>query len=141
VTEEHERRPQAVVIIYGDQVAGWVNPPPHERTLKVLLSPDIQPISPGLGMGMVILPPGRSSSSHSHETEQEVWYVVSGRGRVRVGDEEAEIHADTVIVAPPGTNHQLINEGEDSLKAIWLFVPAGPEVTYLPPEEGEQKVV
>jgi len=130
-----------MVIVYADQVAGWVNPPPHERTLKVLLSPDRQPITQGLGMGMVILPPGRTSSSHSHDAEQEVWYVVSGRGRVRIGDEEAEIRPDTVVVAPAGIPHQLISEGDEDLKAIWMFAPAGPEAKYLPPVEGEDKAV
>jgi mannose-6-phosphate isomerase-like protein (cupin superfamily) len=130
-----------MVIVYADGISGWVNPPPHERTLKVLLSPNFQPITQGLGMGMVILPAGRSSSAHTHETEQEVWYVVSGWGRVRIGDEEAEIRPDTVVVAPPGLAHQLINDGEDDLKAIWLFTPAGPEVNYLPPQEGEEKAV
>lgn len=130
-----------MVIVHADQLAGWVNPPPHERTLKVLLSPSFQPITQELGMGMVILPPGRTSSAHSHETEQEVWYVISGQGRVRIGGEEAEIRPDTVVVAPPGVVHQLINDGEEDLKAIWLFTPAGPEVNYLPPEEGEEKAV
>ncbi len=130
-----------MVIVYADQVPGWVNPPPHERTLKVLLSPSFQPITQGLAMGMVILPPGRTSSAHSHETEQEVWYVISGRGRVRIGDEEAEIRSDTIVVAPAGITHQLTSEGDEALKAIWMFTPAGPEVNYLPPVAGEDKAV
>jgi len=130
-----------MVIVYADQVTGWVNPPPHERTLKVLLSPSFQPVAQGLGMGMVILPPGRSSSAHSHEMQQEAWYVVSGQGRVRIGDEEAEVRSETVVVAPPGIAHQLTNDGPDDLKAIWLFTPAGPELNYLPPAEGEEKAV
>ena len=96
-----------MMIVYSDQVNGWLNPPPHERTLKVLLSPNFQPITQDLGMGMVILPPGRTSSAHSHESEQEVWYVICSRGRVRIGDEEAEIRPDTAVVAPPGIAHQL----------------------------------
>jgi mannose-6-phosphate isomerase-like protein (cupin superfamily) len=130
-----------MVIVYADQVTGWVNPPPHERTLKVLLSPSSQPITQGLGMGMVVLPPGRTSSAHSHQTEQEVWYVISGRGRARIGGQEAEIRSDTVVVAPPGITHQLISDGDEDLKAIWMFTPAGPEASYFPPGEGEEKDV
>ena len=130
-----------MVIVYSDQIAGWVSPPPHARSLKVLLSPDSHPVTQGLGMGMVILPSGQTSSVHSHQTEQEVWFVISGRGRVRIGGEEAVIRPDTVVVAPPGVPHQLINDGDDELKAIWMFSPAGPEVDYLPPEEGEEKSV
>ena len=83
---------------------------------------------------MVILPPGFTSSPHVHAAEQEVWYVISGSGRVRIGDEEAELRPDTIVVAPPGVEHQLINDGTEDLKAIWLFTPAGPEMNYMPPE-------
>jgi len=83
---------------------------------------------------MVILPPGFTSSPHVHATEQEVWYIISGSGRVRIGDEEAELRPDTIAVAPPGVEHQLINDGTEDLKAIWLFTPAGPEMNYMPPE-------
>ena len=125
-----------MLIVSADQVTGWVNLPPHERTLKVLLSPTRQPVTQGLGlgMGMVILPAGRTSWAHSHETEEEVWHAVSGCGRVRIGDEMAEIRPDTVVVGPPGVAHQLINDGEQDLKAVWIFTPVGAEVNYLPPQ-------
>ncbi len=126
-----------MVIVHADEIEGWVNPPPHQRTLKVLLSPELQPVTKGLGMGMVILPPNFTSSAHSHETEQEVWFVISGTGKVRVGDEVADIRPETVIVAPPGVAHQLTNDGAEDLKALWLFTPAGPEMNYMPPDESQ----
>jgi mannose-6-phosphate isomerase-like protein (cupin superfamily) len=130
-----------MIIIHADEVEGWVTPPPYHRTLKVLLSPTLHGTARELGMGMVILPPGQNSSPHRHETEQEVWYVVSGTGKARIGDEWAELRPDTIVVAPAGVEHQLFTDGEEDLKAIWLFSPAGPETQYLPPTEGETKVV
>jgi mannose-6-phosphate isomerase-like protein (cupin superfamily) len=123
-----------MIVVHAQDVKGWVSPPPHQRTLKVLLSPSLQDVAQGVGMGMVILPPGLTSPPHLHETEQEVWYVVSGTGRIRVGREEAEVGPDTIVVSPPGVEHQVINDGLETLKAIWLFTPAGPEVSYLPPD-------
>ena len=32
-------------------------------------------------------------------------------------------------------------ENLEDLKAIWIFTPAGPELNYLPPNEGEEKAV
>ena len=117
-----------MIVVHADEVKGFVAAPPHERTLKVLLSPSLQDVSDGLGMGMVILPPGLTSWLHSHAEAQEVWYVVSGSGRIRIGDEEAELRPDTIVVAPAGVEHQLFNTGTEDLKAIWLFTPAGPEM-------------
>lgn len=123
-----------ITVVHADEIAGWRTPPPHARTLKVLLSPSRQPVSAGLGIGMVILPPGETSTPHTHDSEQEVWYVISGSGLVRVGQETARLRPDTIVVAPAGVEHQLSNDGDTDLKAIWLFTPAGPELQYLPPE-------
>ena len=81
---------------------------------------------------MVILPPGESGDPHTHVDSQEAWYVVSGRGKLRVGGEEAELIPDTVIVAPAGVEHQIMNDGKEPLKAIFIFSPAGPEFSHMP---------
>ena len=112
-----------------------------EQTLTLGANPVPRILSFLAGMGMVILPPGQTSSAHSHQAEQEVWYVISGQGSVRIGADQVAIRPDTVVVAPPGVSHQLVNDGDEDLKAIWIFTPAGPEADYLPPEEGEEKSV
>ncbi len=83
-------------------------------------------------MGMVELPPGESGDPHTHEASQEAWYVISGTGKLRVGTEEAQLAPDMVVVAPPRIAHQIINDGEEPLKALFLFSPAGPEENYFP---------
>jgi mannose-6-phosphate isomerase-like protein (cupin superfamily) len=92
----------------------------------------MQEISNGLGMGLVIIPPDQSSSPHLHEYEQEVWYVISGQGVFRIGEEEIVVGPDTVVVSPPGIVHQIESTAEDELKALFIFTPAGPETQYLP---------
>jgi oxalate decarboxylase/phosphoglucose isomerase-like protein (cupin superfamily) len=39
---------------------------------------------------------------------------------------------DMVVVAPAGMEHQIINDGDEPLKALFLFSPAGPEENYFP---------
>jgi mannose-6-phosphate isomerase-like protein (cupin superfamily) len=120
-----------MIVIHAEDVEGWWSPPPHQRELKILLSPGKQEVSDKLSMGVVVLPPGESGDPHVHGAEQEVWYVISGSGKLIVGDQVAELKPDTVVVAPEGVEHQIINDGEDPLKAIFLFSPAGPEEAYL----------
>jgi putative monooxygenase len=117
-------------VINAQDVKGIVTPPPHNRLLKVLLSPDTAGTSSLISLGMVLLPPGESGDPHFHETEQETWFVVSGNGKLKIGDEVAELRKDTVVVAPAGVEHQIINDGEEELKAIFIFSPSGPELQY-----------
>jgi mannose-6-phosphate isomerase-like protein (cupin superfamily) len=121
-----------MIIIHADQVKPWWSPPPHHRELKVLLSPVLQDVSNDLAIGMVTLPPGESGDPHTHHDSQECWYVISGKGKLKVGDEVAELVPDSVIVAPRGVEHQILNDGEEPLKALFFFSPAGPEEAVLP---------
>ena len=75
----------------SSQTRSYVAPAPHRRELKVLISPSLQEGVEGLSVGMTILPPGESSSFHSHEVECETWIVASGEGEVRVGDEREPV--------------------------------------------------
>lgn len=120
-----------MIIVNAEKVKGRWSPPPHQRELKVLLSPAIQDVSKDLSIGMVILPPGESGDPHTHGDSQEAWYVISGTGKLIIGDEIAELTPDTVVVAPQGVEHQILNDGEEPLKALFLFSPAGPEEEHL----------
>lgn len=128
-----------MIVIRAAEVEGCWTPPPHHRQLKVLLSPSLQEVSKDLSIGMVVLPPGEAGHPHRHGKEQETWYVISGQGRLRVGSEEAELGPDTVVVAPPGEEHQILNTGKEPLKALFLFTPAGPEEEYFPPTQGAKQ--
>ncbi len=104
---------------------------PPELIMKVLLSPIIQDGLTGLGMGMTLYPPGSANVPHSHPESQEVWYVVSGKGEMVAGEERLELGPDTVIVAPPGVQHHIINTGNEELKVVWMFTPPGPETQFI----------
>lgn len=59
------------------------------------------------------IPPGyRFPYGHSHMTQEEVYVVVRGGGRMKVGDEIVELQAWDAVRVPPGT---------------WRGYEAGPE--------------
>ncbi|MEM3434035.1 MAG: cupin domain-containing protein [Candidatus Methanomethyliaceae archaeon] len=120
-----------MIVTRADEVEGLWTLPPHRRQLKVLLSPALQKVSQFLSVGLVIIPPGEAGHPHRHIKEQEAWYIISGQGKLRVGQEEAVLAPDTLVVAPPGEEHQIINDGQEILKALFFFTPAGPEEEYL----------
>ncbi|MGI6485292.1 MAG: cupin domain-containing protein [Tepidanaerobacteraceae bacterium] len=120
-----------MIIARAYEIEGYKSPPPFERILKVLISPEIQKDVRNISVGMTLLPPGCKSSSHIHDSEEETWYVLSGRGRVIVGDEEADVCKDTVIVITPGLAHQLVNTGDETFKVLWIYTPPGSEKAVL----------
>lgn len=104
---------------------------PHERELKILLSPSLQEGLEGLAVGMTILPKGAASSYHSHDGEAETWIVTSGKGEVRLDGETQAVGPESAIYVPSGVKHQITNTGSEPLRMFWIYTPPGGEKSIL----------
>ena len=74
-----------------------------------------------LSVGLYELRAGGPDPQRPH-TEDEVYYVVSGRGAVRVGDEDRPIEPGTVLFVAAGEEHRFHSITE-SLSLLVLFAP------------------
>jgi mannose-6-phosphate isomerase-like protein (cupin superfamily) len=92
------------------------------RTIKHLVAPWTVGSS-HLWVGVTIIHPGSSSNPHLHDDAEEVFYVLSGNGSIKVGDEEEKIGPGSCIFIPPKTVHQLKNTGDTELKALAATSP------------------
>ncbi len=101
------------------KIEGTVKP---GRTSRLLVSESTAGAK-GFTLGLNVTKPGGSVPIHIHENEQEAMYVISGKGKALIGEEEYDIGSDTVITAPPGIPHGLQNMGNDDLKFIWVYCP------------------
>lgn len=71
-----------------------------------------------LGVNQTRLPPGRIAAPfHAHQREDEVFFVLSGRGVLRYGDELRELRAGDCISCPArsGLAHQIANPHDEDL--------------------------
>ena len=74
--------------------------------------------------------PGSEQPLHAHPANEQVYVIVRGRGTMKVGDEEQEVTAGTLVFIPPGTGHAIRNTDDDPL----VFVSATAPPFELPPE-------
>ena len=125
-----------MIVTKSNKTKSFMMPEPHQRELKVLLSPSLQGGVEGLAVGMTILPPGKSSSFHSHDVECETWIIVSGEGEVRVGEDRELVGPESVVFLPRNIKHQIINTGQEPLRMFWIYTPPGGEKSIL---EGKMK--
>jgi uncharacterized cupin superfamily protein len=71
-----------------------------------------------LGVNMSRVPPGQSACPfHTHQIEDEVFFVISGRGVFRYGETLRPIGPGDCITCPAGTGiaHQIANPFEEDL--------------------------
>ncbi len=84
-----------------------------------------------LSAGVYLLPAGGVDPQLPH-TEDEVYYVVSGAGQIRVGSEDRAVGAGSVVFVPANVEHRFHTIAEDLIILV-LFAP--PEYSLRPQEE------
>jgi len=77
---------------------------------------------PDLSMGLYVLPAGRTDPQSPH-TEDEVYYVVSGRAKILVADENRGVQAGSIVYVAKNVAHHFHSIEED-LTLLVFFAPA-----------------
>lgn len=89
-----------------------------------------------LGYNLTAVPPGkRAFPFHSHLANEEMFFVIEGRGEIRIGDATHAIRQGDVIACPPGgreTAHQIVNTGDGELVYLAVSTCLSPEICEYP---------
>lgn len=77
---------------------------------------------PDLSVGLYVLAPGEPDLQQPHR-EDEVYYVISGRGRISVGDEVRDVGPGSVVFVEATVPHRFHDIAEE-LVILVAFGPA-----------------
>jgi quercetin dioxygenase-like cupin family protein len=77
---------------------------------------------PSLSMGLYVLPAGGTDPQSPH-TEDEVYYIVSGKAQIRVADEDRAVQAGSIVYVAKNVEHRF-HSIEEELTVIVFFAPA-----------------
>jgi mannose-6-phosphate isomerase-like protein (cupin superfamily) len=77
---------------------------------------------PDLSMGLYVLPAGGTDPQSPH-TEDEVYYVASGRAKILVADENRDVQAGSIVYVEKNVVHRFYSI-EEELTILVFFAPA-----------------
>jgi mannose-6-phosphate isomerase-like protein (cupin superfamily) len=77
---------------------------------------------PDLSVGLYLLPAGGTDPQQPH-TEDEVYYILSGSGQIRVAGEDRAVRAGSIIYVKAGDDHRFHTIIEE-LRILVIFAPA-----------------
>ncbi len=77
---------------------------------------------PALSAGVYVLPAGGTDPQKPHK-EDEVYYVVRGHAKIRVGSEEKVVKSGSVIFVAARVDHRFFDISEE-LEVLVFFGPA-----------------
>ena len=81
--------------------------------------------APMLGARLWRLTAGQASTRHRHLEQTELYVVLEGTGRMRVGEDLLTLQPLSAVLVEPDTVRQIFNDTDAD--ALWLVIGAPPE--------------
>jgi quercetin dioxygenase-like cupin family protein len=78
-----------------------------------------------LGARLWRLEPGQASTKHRHPTQEELYVLLEGRGRIRIGNEVLTLEPRASLLIEPEVVRQLFNDTDAD--QLWLVAGAPQE--------------
>jgi mannose-6-phosphate isomerase-like protein (cupin superfamily) len=95
-----------------------------DRTkLRELLHPDKGDLEIDYSLAHAILEPGEISSLH-RLTSSEVYYILSGHGRMEINGESREVKTGDTVYIPPEGRQRIEALGNEKLAFLCIVCPA-----------------
>jgi len=88
----------------------------------------------GLGCAVHVVPPGKKAFPfHRHHVMDELFFVISGAGEYRFGEQRLPLRAGDLVGAPAGTQaHQIVNTGSQDLRYLGISTMGGVDIVDYP---------
>jgi mannose-6-phosphate isomerase-like protein (cupin superfamily) len=111
----------------------------HEREVEAVALPGrdhkmvIRPDNIGskiMCAGVAEFPPNKRAPSHVHKEEDEILYVLSGKGNMYFDDTCEPIEPGSFMLAPSGVEHSLESTTDEVLKVFYVFSPPVKQGSY-----------
>jgi mannose-6-phosphate isomerase-like protein (cupin superfamily) len=78
-----------------------------------------------LKMSLVSVRPHDALPVHTHDREDQLYYVLEGEGTIRMGDQDFELRPGEAVTIPPGIAHGVRNESDTPLRYLDIFIDWG----------------
>ncbi len=92
-------------------------------TIREIIHPANDPVGPGVSLALAEVPPGGATIRHRLGSV-EIYYILAGRGLMRVDDESAEVGRGQAVHIPAGAVQWIENLGPEPLRFLCVCQPA-----------------
>jgi len=93
-----------------------------QTRLREILNPDKDPLNIGYSLAHAVLPPGIWSSLHVLSSS-EVYYILTGSGRMEIDGEQQIAKPGDTIYIPPHSRQRIFSLGPDNLEFLCIVDP------------------
>ncbi|TAM74770.1 cupin domain-containing protein [bacterium] len=103
----------------------WIEAPGHHGALSKLLVNPENAATKHFDFRISVYAPKGHVEQHTHETTEQVYYILSGKGLMTLGERRVVVEPHTAIYIPPRVLHSIENTGLEDL--VFVVVSAPPQ--------------
>ena len=100
------------------------------RAHKMIVGPNNFGPAEKMCFGVADFPPMKHAPGHVHESQEEILYILTGKGEFYFDGVPEEVEPGTCVYVPQGVTHSINNTGEEVLKVIYVFSPPVAQGSY-----------
>jgi mannose-6-phosphate isomerase-like protein (cupin superfamily) len=100
------------------------------RDHKMIIGPDNFGKAKNMCFGLADFPPKSHAPAHVHELQEEILYILSGKGEFYFNEKPESVEPGTCIYVPPGVTHSINNTSAEILKVVYVFSPPVKQGSY-----------
>lgn len=82
-----------------------------------------------MASNMMCYEPGQETPTHAHKRQDEIFFIVEGRGTVMVAGEEIAVAPTSVVFVPAGTPHSVRPASDSRLVLFYVKAPGSDRPT------------
>ncbi len=103
----------------------WEEPPEHYDAFSKLLVNPATVGSKHFDFRISSYQPRGYCACHTHKVQEQIYYVLQGKGLMELDGEKCVVDPHTVIHIPPGVEHAISNTGLEDL--VFFVITSPPE--------------
>src|ERR671933_2672765 len=115
----HEKIGDARIVAPDEGDSHW-QPVPANGYVRNILSSRTVKSELDFALGTQTVAPGCFIREHTHDRNEEIIFVLSGKGFVRLDGDEHPIEPGSAVFLGYNRKHQFINPGPEPLTFLWL---------------------
>jgi mannose-6-phosphate isomerase-like protein (cupin superfamily) len=82
------------------------------------IDPKFQCLNSITYVSLAKLQPTLSYEKHDHQDHEELYYIINGNGKIKIGDEVARFRDGDIIYIPEKTGHSITNDGNEMVEFL-----------------------
>jgi quercetin dioxygenase-like cupin family protein len=93
------------------------------RDHKMIISPWHFGPAKNMCFGVAYFPANAHAPAHVHPAEEEIIYVLTGRGEIYFDGVPEPVEPGSCVYVPPGVEHSINNQSDEVMKIAYVFSP------------------